>query len=111
MHFDNEIFLPAQKQLRLRNNQINTVADDGKYSTARALLGKNLHTMQKFYSHSNWIELGNLETIDLISDTLGQFCYFVTNGFGTFQLSYWLHISCLYNVHTERINFMKQGLS
>ena len=47
------------------------MADDGKYSTARALLGKNLHTMQKFYSHSNWIELGNLETIDLISDTLG----------------------------------------
>ena len=69
MHFDSETFLAAQKQLRLRNNQINSVADDGKYSIARSLLGKNLHTVQKFYAHSNWVELGNDDPADLIFGT------------------------------------------
>ena len=71
LHFDSETFVTAQKQLRLRNNQINTVADDGKYTTARILLGKNLHTIQKFYAHSNWIELDNTHPADLISGVLG----------------------------------------
>ena len=66
MHFDSETFLEAQKQLRFRNNQINTVADDGKYSTARRLMGKNLHAIQKFYAHSNWVELGMDQPADLI---------------------------------------------
>ena len=71
LHFDSETFVTAQKQLRLRNNQINTVADDGKYTTARILLGKNLHTIQKFYAHSNWIELDNTHPADLISGVFG----------------------------------------
>ena len=34
---------------------------------ARQLLGQYLHTLQDFYSHSNWIELGKTE----INDRLG----------------------------------------
>ncbi len=30
-------------------------------SQARQLLGQLLHTLQDFYSHSNWIELGKTE--------------------------------------------------
>ena len=66
LHFDEEAFLPGQKEIRLRNNHLNTVIGDGKYSAARSLLGKNLHSIQKFYAHSNWVELDHSETADLI---------------------------------------------
>ena len=79
IHFDSESFLPAQKQLRLRNNRINSVADNGKYSTARTLLGKNLHSIQKFYAHSNWVELGNTEPADLIFGVFGTIADNVTD--------------------------------
>ncbi len=36
---------------------------------ARQLLGQLLHTLQDFYSHSNWIELGKKE----INERLGIF--------------------------------------
>ncbi|XP_064098706.1 uncharacterized protein LOC135209881 [Macrobrachium nipponense] len=32
---------------------------DESYPAARSLLGFSLHSLQKFYSHSTWIELGN----------------------------------------------------
>ncbi len=72
LHFDAESFLDAQRILFLRDQQINSVADDGKYATARSLIGQSLHAIQKFYAHSNWIELGNQETIDLIFGELGN---------------------------------------
>ena len=31
---------------------------DGHYDEARLLLGRMLHSLQDFYSHSNWIEMG-----------------------------------------------------
>ncbi|XP_069497129.1 von Willebrand factor A domain-containing protein 7-like isoform X2 [Ambystoma mexicanum] len=33
-----------------------------KYNAARVNLGVLLHTLQDFYSHSNWIELGNVDS-------------------------------------------------
>ena len=38
----------------------------------RNLLGKSLHSIQKFYSHSNWLELGNEHVLDLIWDDFGN---------------------------------------
>ena len=38
----------------------------------RNLLGKSLHSIQKFYSHSNWLELGNENVLDLIWDDFGN---------------------------------------
>jgi hypothetical protein len=39
--------------------QIQDFLDDGQGEEARQALGKALHTIQDFYSHSNWVELGN----------------------------------------------------
>ncbi len=33
------------------------MANDGSYDTARRHLGESLHTIQKFFAHSNWVEL------------------------------------------------------
>ena len=79
LHFDEETFWDAQKILRLRNNQINTVTGDGKYSIARNLLGRNIHSIQKFYAHSNWVELGNDKTVDLISGEIANVAGNTTN--------------------------------
>ena len=72
LHFDAEAFEEAKQLLYVRNNQINIVAGDGKFSTMRNLLGKSLHSMQKFYSHSNWVEMGNDAILDLIWDDFGN---------------------------------------
>ena len=42
---------------------------EGKGSEAQKLSGRALHTLQDFYSHSNWVELGRI----LPSTTLGRF--------------------------------------
>jgi len=39
--------------------QIQDFLGQGKGEEAREALGKALHTIQDFYSHSNWVELGN----------------------------------------------------
>ena len=70
LHFDNEEFEEASRLIRLRNNQINAVTGDGKYATARELLGRSLHSIQKFYAHSNWVELDNSKPFDFINDVL-----------------------------------------
>ena len=72
LHFDAEAFEEAKQLLYVRNNQINIVAGDGKFSTMRNLLGKSLHSMQKFYAHSNWVEMGNDGILDLIWDDFGN---------------------------------------
>ena len=40
----------------------------------RELLGQLLHTLQDFYSHSNWVEMGNTDINDLIgvNETVGS---------------------------------------
>ncbi|XP_032809099.1 von Willebrand factor A domain-containing protein 7-like [Petromyzon marinus] len=70
-HFDAEKFVGALEIMiknrnrliaLLRKNEI-TTAD---YITARQLTGTILHTLQDFYSHSNWIEMGNTKPKDNI---------------------------------------------
>ncbi len=46
------------------NDVLNTTKD---LAQARQLLGQLLHTLQDFYSHSNWIELGKTEINDRLS--------------------------------------------
>ncbi|HEX8116930.1 MAG TPA: hypothetical protein VF521_06645, partial [Pyrinomonadaceae bacterium] len=57
-HFDGENFAGSMRRLRdYKNNVISRMAarDVGQ---ARYYLGQALHTLQDFYSHSNWIERG-----------------------------------------------------
>ncbi|CAF0810147.1 unnamed protein product [Adineta ricciae] len=59
-HFDSEAFSNASRRM-IKMRRI--IIDDVKNGTkdliqARQLLGQLLHTLQDFYSHSNWVELG-----------------------------------------------------
>ena len=60
VHFDGEQFLQGSKRLiRLRQELITLLLKGDKLQHARSLAGNALHTLQDFYSRSNWIELGN----------------------------------------------------
>ena len=60
VHFDGEQFLQGYTRLiKLRQELITSLLKGDKLQHARNLAGKALHTLQDFYSRSNWIELGN----------------------------------------------------
>jgi len=60
VHFDGEQFLQGSKRLQaLRQQLITSLKNGDKLQHARNLAGNALHTLQDFYSRSNWIELGN----------------------------------------------------
>ncbi|CAF3261285.1 unnamed protein product [Rotaria sp. Silwood2] len=67
-HFDNELFMNASKRiLQFRQIIINNIRDVNEDLTnARQILGQSLHTLQDFYSHSNWIEMGKTDINELI---------------------------------------------
>jgi hypothetical protein len=60
-HFDGEDFLGGSKRLiRLKERTITKVTSENpEASSARKDLGGALHTLQDFYAHSNWVELGH----------------------------------------------------
>ncbi|CAF4915776.1 unnamed protein product [Rotaria sp. Silwood1] len=67
-HFDSEAFINGSRRiLRLRKTVVNDARTTGKDLTdARQSLGRLLHTLQDFYSHSNWIEMGKTNINGLI---------------------------------------------
>ncbi|KAK3554501.1 hypothetical protein QTP70_024406, partial [Hemibagrus guttatus] len=60
-HFDNEEFLPGRNLIKEGVSVVKYSVKHRSYEIARETLGKILHTLQDFYSHSNWIELGKRE--------------------------------------------------
>ena len=60
-HFDGENAAGAQLRLAtLKQNVLDALRSDPINATgARDNLGSALHTIQDFYSHSNWVEMGN----------------------------------------------------
>lgn len=59
-HFSGEQFKDGAKRLYELNSEIiTTLLKSVKYEHARQLVGQYLHTLQDFYSHSNWVELGH----------------------------------------------------
>ncbi|XP_016116343.1 von Willebrand factor A domain-containing protein 7-like [Sinocyclocheilus grahami] len=60
-HFDNEEFTEGKKLIITGIENITKSIKNDQFDDARITLGKILHTLQDFYSHSNWIELGNTE--------------------------------------------------
>ncbi|KAH7008873.1 hypothetical protein EDB80DRAFT_777396 [Ilyonectria destructans] len=59
LHFDGENFDGGQKRLtQLKDDVVKYLKDDNR-GAARKSLGNALHTLQDFYAHSNWVELGN----------------------------------------------------
>lgn len=67
-HVDGESFENAQDRLAALRSQVKYNLRVGDGPSARQYLGQALHTVQDFYSHSNWVELGNT---DVNMDMLG----------------------------------------
>ncbi|KAI2666895.1 von Willebrand factor A domain-containing protein 7 [Labeo rohita] len=60
-HFNNEKFLDGKAVIIKGIEDITADMKKANFENARKTLGTILHTLQDFYSHSNWIELGNTE--------------------------------------------------
>jgi hypothetical protein len=74
-HFDNENFAGgSDRLLKLKEKIIRTITavPPGVFAgeSARVDFGGALHTIQDFYAHSNWVELGHAE--DQIDQRLGR---------------------------------------
>ncbi|CAL8388839.1 unnamed protein product [Arctogadus glacialis] len=60
-HFNSEAFLEGRGLITEGVVSIKANIRKQNYQAAREILGRVLHTLQDFYSHSNWVELGNTE--------------------------------------------------
>ncbi|XP_041809021.1 von Willebrand factor A domain-containing protein 7-like [Chelmon rostratus] len=58
-HFDNEKFSEGRKIITEGLSAVKTANKRENFEVAREILGGILHTLQDFYSHSNWVEMGN----------------------------------------------------
>ena len=58
LHFDSETFASGQNVLIGKRRLAEKAIMNGDYETARMYVGELLHTLQDFYSHSNWVEMG-----------------------------------------------------
>uniref|UniRef100_A0A4W4HHR2 von Willebrand factor A domain containing 7 n=1 Tax=Electrophorus electricus TaxID=8005 RepID=A0A4W4HHR2_ELEEL len=57
-HFDSERVDESTQVLREFWKQTLLLAQEKEHQQARRSLGRLLHTLQDFYSHSNWVEMG-----------------------------------------------------
>ncbi|XP_048052723.1 von Willebrand factor A domain-containing protein 7-like isoform X2 [Megalobrama amblycephala] len=58
-HFDNEDFKNGRDLITQGIAAVKVSMKQGRYLSARTSLGAVCHTLQDFYSHSNWVELGS----------------------------------------------------
>ncbi|XP_054482354.1 von Willebrand factor A domain-containing protein 7-like [Anoplopoma fimbria] len=70
-HFDEEMFVQGRKIITEGIQAVKASNKQENFEAARQKVGEVLHPLQDFYSHSNWVELGNkLPNSNLIrSDT------------------------------------------
>ena len=67
-HFDGEQFKQGfMRLIQLRQELITSLLQGDKLKNARNLAGAALHTLQDFYSHSNWIELGKRQIYEVLA--------------------------------------------
>ncbi|XP_076004000.1 von Willebrand factor A domain-containing protein 7-like [Genypterus blacodes] len=70
-HFNSERFMEGRSLIMEGMASIKANVGKENFQAARETLGRVLHTLQDFYSHSNWVELGNREPyINLIRPDL-----------------------------------------
>jgi hypothetical protein len=58
-HFTGEAFAARQRRRQTHFQRVISALEGNNVADARENLGRALHALQDFYSHSNWIELGN----------------------------------------------------
>ncbi|CAF1095611.1 unnamed protein product [Adineta steineri] len=72
-HFDSETFLGGSKLVMKRYEAtVDSVLKADDYDQARKTFGEMLHTLQDFYSHSNYIELEYTSPSDVLGQRLFQ---------------------------------------
>ncbi|XP_026159403.1 von Willebrand factor A domain-containing protein 7 [Mastacembelus armatus] len=59
-HFDDESFLKGRDIITVGVSAVKASVKMKNFNTGRWTLGRVCHTLQDFYSHSNWVELGNI---------------------------------------------------
>ncbi len=74
-HFDGEQFREGSLRLICLKKQVislikNAGDNEVEYIKARKEAGRLLHTLQDFYSHSNWIEAGNNDPLSILGDKI-----------------------------------------
>uniref|UniRef100_A0A3P9MM20 von Willebrand factor A domain containing 11 n=1 Tax=Oryzias latipes TaxID=8090 RepID=A0A3P9MM20_ORYLA len=70
-HFNSEAFSEGRSLITQGMVAIKANIREENFKAARETLGRILHTLQDFYSHSNWVELGYTEPyINLIHPSL-----------------------------------------
>uniref|UniRef100_A0A672ISW4 von Willebrand factor A domain-containing protein 7-like n=1 Tax=Salarias fasciatus TaxID=181472 RepID=A0A672ISW4_SALFA len=57
-HFDNEAFQEGRNIITADLENVKANVQNGNFEVGRETLGEICHTLQDFYSHSNWVELG-----------------------------------------------------
>ena len=60
-HFDSEQFESGQDRLITLRQSVVSLIMEGDYEAARMDTGRMFHTLQDFYSHSSWVENGNVD--------------------------------------------------
>ncbi|XP_029997020.1 von Willebrand factor A domain-containing protein 7 isoform X2 [Sphaeramia orbicularis] len=58
-HFDDETFTGGRDVITAGVFAVKSSVKQENYGAGRLVLGQVCHTLQDFYSHSNWVELGN----------------------------------------------------
>ena len=56
-HFDSERIVESNERLKNARSNILFLIMNGQIENARELTGLSMHTLQDFYSHSNWVEM------------------------------------------------------
>jgi von Willebrand factor A domain-containing protein 7 len=70
-HFDNEMFLEGHlNMMKLRSEMIGFL-QTGDALRARIWFGRQLHALQDFYAHSNWVEMAVDKGLEAISPVIG----------------------------------------
>lgn len=68
-HFDGERLEASNRRVIKFMKKIDKALSKSDYSTARQLSGQVLHTIQDFYSHSNWVEMSSNKINSAIGTT------------------------------------------
>lgn len=72
LHFDDEELIGASKDISSARVKIVSLLKEESPDIAQVVvaLGSALHTIQDFYSHSNWVELGNVDIVRQLGDDI-----------------------------------------
>ena len=65
-HFDAEQFQSGQNRLILLRENVVSLIRIKNFDLARSEMGRMSHTLQDFYSHSNWVENGNSDIYQVL---------------------------------------------